>query len=150
MRIHLGYPSKPNEIDILNRQTDHHPIQDIRQVVTAAELVQAQQAIRTVYVDDLVKSYIVDIVTATRDHPDIYLGASPRGSLALFNTTRAWAAMNGRDYVLPDDVKYLAESTLAHRLIVSPSARIKNVSARQVVEDALRHTAVPGARAKVR
>jgi MoxR-like ATPase len=150
MRIHLGYPSKQNEIDILNRQVDHHPIQDIRQVVSAAELVQAQRAIHAVYVDDLVKSYIVDIVTATRDHPDIYLGASPRGSLALFNTTRAWAAINGRDYVLPDDVKYLAEPTLAHRLIVSPSARIKNVSARQVVEDALRHTPVPGARARVR
>lgn len=150
MRIHLGYPSKHNEVDVLNRQTDHHPISDIHQVITAAELVQAQRAIRTVYVDDLVKSYIVDIVNTTRDHPDIYLGASPRGSLALFNTSRAWSAMNGRDYVLPDDVKYLAEATLAHRLIVSPSARIKNVTARQVVEDSLRHTAVPGARAKVR
>ncbi len=150
MRIHLGYPSKQNEIDVLNRQADHHPIADLRQVVSAEELVQAQRAARSVYVDDLVKSYIVDVVTATRDHPDIYLGASPRGSLALFATTRAWAAMNGRDYVLPDDVKYLAESTLAHRLIVSPSARIKNVTARQVVEDALRHTAVPGARARVR
>ncbi|MBK8048402.1 MAG: MoxR family ATPase [Anaerolineales bacterium] len=150
MRIHLGYPTKQNEVDILNRQSDHHPIQDIQQVVSVAELMQAQRAIRAVYVDDLVKSYIVDIVTTTRDHPDIYLGASPRGSLALFNTTRAWAALNGRDFVLPDDVKYLAEPTLAHRLIVSPSARIKNVTARQVVEDALRHTPVPGARAKVR
>ena len=150
MRIHLGYPSKQHEIDILNRQVDHHPIQDVQQVVSVGELIEAQRAIRTVYVDDLVKSYIVDIVNATRDHPDIYLGASPRGSLALFNTTRAWAALNGRDFVLPDDVKYLAEPTLAHRLIVSPSARIKNVSARQVIEDALRHTAVPGAKAKVR
>jgi MoxR-like ATPase len=150
MRIHLGYPSKQNEIDVLNRQADHHPIADLQQVVSAAELVQAQRAARSVYVDDLVKSYIVDIVTMTRDHPDIYLGASPRGSLALFATARAWAALNGRDYVLPDDVKYLAEPTLAHRLIVSPSARIKNVTARQVVEDALRHTPVPGARARIR
>jgi MoxR-like ATPase len=150
MRIHLGYPSKQNEIDVLNRQASHHPIADLQQVVSAAELVQAQRAVRTVYVDDLVKSYIVDLVTMTRDHPDIYLGASPRGSLALFSTARAWAALNGRDYVLPDDVKYLAEPALAHRLIVSPSARIKNVTARQVIEDALRHTAVPGARARVR
>jgi MoxR-like ATPase len=150
MRIHLGYPSKQNEIDVLNRQANPHPIHDLQQVVSAAELVQAQAAVRTVYVDDLVKSYIVDLVTTTRDHPDIYLGASPRGSLALFSTARAWAAMNGRDYVLPDDVKYLAEPTLAHRLIVNPSARIKNVTARQVIEDALRHTAVPGARARVR
>ncbi|MBW7884516.1 MAG: MoxR family ATPase [Caldilineaceae bacterium] len=150
LRIHLGYPSKQNEVDVLSRQSDHHPIRDVNQVISADELLAAQQEIRTVYVDDLVKSYIVDIVNTTRDHPDIYLGASPRGSLALFHTARAWAAMNGRDYVVPDDVKYLAESTLAHRLIVSPSARIKNVSARQVIEDALRHTPVPGARARVR
>lgn len=150
MRIHLGYPSKQNEIDMLNRQSDHHPIHDVRQVITADELVAAQRAIRTIYVDDLVKSYIVDLVTTTRDHPDVYLGASPRGSLALYHTSRAWAAMNGRDFVLPDDVKRLAEPTLAHRLIINPSARIKNVSARQVIEDALQHTAVPGARARVR
>jgi MoxR-like ATPase len=150
MRIHLGYPSKQNEVDVLNRQAERHPITGLQQVVSAAELIQAQRAVRTVYVDDLVKSYIVDLVNTTRDHPDVYLGASPRGSLALFSTSRAWAALNGRDYVLPDDVKYLAESTLAHRLIVSPSARIKNVTARQVIDDALRHTTVPGAKARVR
>ncbi len=135
---------------MLTRQSDHHPINDISQVISADELVAAQRAIRTVYVDDLVKSYIVDLVTTTRDHPDVYLGASPRGSLALYNGSRAWAAINGRDYVLPDDIKYLAEPTLAHRLIVSPSARIKNVTPRQIIEDALQHTAVPGARATVR
>lgn len=150
MRIHLGYPSKQNEVEVLNRQTQHHPIANLQQVVSAEELVQAQRAVRTIYVDDLVKSYIVDIVNTTRDHPDVYLGASPRGSLALFNTARAWAALNERDYVLPDDVKYLAETTLAHRLIISPSARIKNVTARQIIDDALRHTSVPGAKAKVR
>jgi MoxR-like ATPase len=150
MRIHLGYPSRANEIDVLTRQTSHHPIQDIRQVISVDELVAAQVAAREVYVDELVKGYIVDLVTTTRDHPDIYLGASPRGSLALFLASRAWAAMEGRDYVLPDDVKLLAESVLAHRLIVSPSARIKNVNARQIMEDALRHTPVPGAKARVR
>jgi MoxR-like ATPase len=150
MRIQLGYPAKAHEVDVLSRQSDHHPIEDLQQVVSVEELVAAQQAVRTVYVDDLVKGYIVDLVGTTRDHPDIYLGASPRGSLALFAATRAWAAMEGRDYVIPDDVKLLAESTLAHRLIISPSARIKNVSARQIIEDALRHTPVPGARARVR
>jgi len=150
LRIHLGYPSKQNEINVLTRQSDHHPIHDIHQVISADELVAAQRAIRAVYVDDLVKSYIVDLVTTTRDHPDVYLGASPRGSLALYTGARAWAAINGRDYVLPDDIKYLAEPTLAHRLIVSPSARIKNVTPRQIIEDALQHTAVPGARATAR
>ncbi len=150
MRIRLGYPLKSNEVDMLNRQSEHHPIQDIDQVISVEELVAAQRAVRTVYVDNLVKEYIVDLVATTRDHPDIYLGASPRGSLALFSVARAYAAMEGRDYVLPDDIKLLAEPTLSHRLIVSPSARIKNVTARQVIEDALRHTAVPGARSRVR
>jgi MoxR-like ATPase len=150
MRIHLGYPSKAHEIDVLNRQSDHHPIQDLEQVVGVEELVEAQRMARSVYVDDLVKTYIVDLVNTTRDHPDIYLGASPRGSLGLFAAVRAWAAIEGRDFVVPDDVKLLAEPTLAHRLIISPSARIKNVTPRQIIEDTLRHTPVPGARAKIR
>jgi MoxR-like ATPase len=150
MRINLGYPTKKHEIDVLTQQTNHHPIQDLDQVISSEELMEAQEAIRQVYVDDLVKAYIVDLVSSTRDHPDIYLGASPRGSLALFLASRAWAALEGRDFVLPDDIKRLAEATLAHRIIISPSARIKNVTSRQIVEDALRHTPVPGARAKVR
>ncbi len=150
MRIHLGYPGKSHEIEVLTRQTDHHPIQDLEQVVALEELVEAQRAVREVYVDDLVKAYIVDLVTTTRDHPDIYLGASPRGSLALFQSARAWAALEGRDFVLPDDIKRLAEATLAHRLIISPSARIKNVTPRQIIDDALLHTPVPGARVKAR
>jgi MoxR-like ATPase len=150
LRIHLGYPSKTDEIDVLNRQSDHHPIGDLEQVITAEELISAQKSVNEIYVDDLVKNYIVDIVTTTRDHPEIYLGASPRGSLALFKTARAWAALEGRDFVLPDDIKLLAAPALAHRLIVSPSARIKNITPRQIVEDSLRHTPVPGARARVR
>jgi MoxR-like ATPase len=150
MRIHLGYPGKSQEIDMLSRQTDHHPIQDLDQVVALEELVEAQNAIRQVYVDDLVKAYIIDLVTTTRDHPDVYLGASPRGSLALFMASRALAALEGKDYVVPDHVKALAEPTLAHRLIISPSARIKNVTTRQIIDDALKHTPVPGARVKVR
>ncbi len=150
MRIHLGYPSRTNEVDVLNRQSDHHPIEDVKQVLSVEELVAGQREIRSIYVDDQIKGYIVDLVTNTREHQDIYLGASPRGSLALFNASRAWAAMQGRNFVLPDDVKLLAESVLSHRLLVSPSARIKNVTPRQVVEDSLRHTAVPGARSKSR
>ena len=150
MRIRLGYPGKREEMDVLSRQVDHHPIEDVDQVVSLAELLAAQDAIKAIYVDDLVKEYIVDLVTATRNHADIYLGASPRGSLALFKTSRAWAALQGRDYVLPDDIKILAETTLAHRLIVSPSARIKNVDPRQIIEDILKSIPVPGAKARVR
>jgi MoxR-like ATPase len=150
MRIHLGYPAKQHEIEMLGRQTERHPILDVQQVISSDELVAAQQSIKRVYVDDLVKAYIVDLVNTTRDHPDIYLGASPRGALALYNAARAWAAIANREWVLPDDVKIMAEPTLAHRLIVNPSARIKNVTARQIIDDTLRHTAVPGARARLR
>ena len=150
LRIQLGYPSKSQEIDVLGRQATRHPISELEQVVSAEELLEMQEAVKGVYVDDLVKEYIVELTSSTRNHPDVYLGASPRGSLALFKVSRAWAALNGRDFVLPDDVKMLAEVTLAHRLLISPSARIKNVTAHQVIEDALRHTPVPGARVQAR
>lgn len=150
MRIRLGYPLKRHEIDILNQQARRHPIESLEQVVSIEELMAAQEAVKDIYIDDAIKEYIVDLVTVTRDHPDVYLGASPRGSLALFRAARAWAAISGRDFVLPDDVKLLAEPTLAHRLIVSPSARIKNVDTRNVIEDALTHTPVPGSRVRPR
>ncbi|MCO6449196.1 MAG: MoxR family ATPase [Caldilineales bacterium] len=147
MRIHLGYPERKDEIAILDSQIDHHPIRDLEQVVSAEELTEAQAAVKTVYMDDQIKSYIVSIATATRQHPDVYLGASPRGSLALFKTSRAYAALSGRDYVIPDDVKALAVPTLAHRLIISPSARIKNVDPETIVKETLATVTVPGARA---
>lgn len=150
MRISLGYPSPEDEIAILDSQQYSHPIESISQVVAVEELVEAQKEIKEVYVDPLIKEYIVTLVTATRQHSDIYLGASPRGSLALYHTTRAWAAVQGRDYVIPDDVKALAEATLAHRLIVSPSARIKDVNPKTVVEEITHSTPVPGTRVKAR
>jgi len=145
VRIRLGYPDR-NDEKLIDTQRDHHPIEDVGQVVDREELVQAQAEVKEVYVDDLVKDYIVDLVTATRNHPDIYLGASPRGSLFLYKGSRALAAMRGRDYVLPDDVKVLAKPVLAHRLIVSPDARIRNVSAEAVVEEIVSTVPVPGAR----
>jgi MoxR-like ATPase len=115
------------------------------QVVSVQELVAAQHAIREVYVADEIKRYIIDLVSASRQHPDVYLGSSPRGSLALFRTSQARAAMAGRDYVIPDDVKALAEVTLAHRIIVGPAARIKDIASRTIVQDILQATPVPGA-----
>jgi MoxR-like ATPase len=149
MRVSLGYPSAADEMRILELQREHHPVEDIGQIVTADELVAAQIAIKRVYVDDLVKEYIVELANASRRHPDVYLGASPRGSLALFHTTRAYAALEGRTYVIPDDVKTLLVATFAHRLIISPSARLKNVEARAVVEQISASVPVPGMRAKV-
>jgi MoxR-like ATPase len=150
MRISLGYPSASDEIHILESQREHHPVQDIDQVVSVEELLAAQDAAKGVYVDDLIKEYIVSLANASRSHPDVYLGASPRGSLALFKGARAYAALEGRTYVIPDDVKALLETTFAHRMIISPSARIKNVDARVVVEEIAASVPVPGARVKVR
>jgi MoxR-like ATPase len=148
LRINLGYPKKEDEQKILDAQQFKHPIEDLGQVVTVDELLAAQKTVKQVYVDELVKRYIVDLVGMTREHPDAYLGASPRGSITLYKTAQVRAAIDGRDYVIPDDIKALAMSALAHRLIVSPSARIKDVDPRAVVEDVLHSVPVPGARVR--
>ncbi len=145
LRIQLGYPSPVEEMSILSLQQYEHPIQNVYQVVSVQELLAAQQAVREVYVAEEIKRYVIDLVTASRQHADVYLGSSPRGSLALFHTSQARAAMAGRDYVIPDDVKALAEVTLAHRIIVGPAARIKDISSRTIVQDILATTPIPGA-----
>jgi MoxR-like ATPase len=145
IRVSLGYPGRANELEMLGRQHRAHPLEGLEPVVGVEELLAAQAAVREVHVADPIKEYIVSLVEGTRAHEDVALGASPRGSLALYNTVRAWAAISGRDYVVPDDVKLLAEPTLAHRVIVNPSARIKHVDSRVVVADVLARTAVPGA-----
>jgi len=148
MRVDLGHPSPQDEIVILEAQQYEHPIRKLDQVVSADELMQAQEQVKSIHVDQLVKEYIVELVTASRKHPDVYLGASPRGSLALFKTAQARAALDGRDYVTPDDVKALALPTLAHRMIISPAARIKNVDSRSIVQELLYSVPVPGTRVR--
>jgi MoxR-like ATPase len=145
LRIQLGYPGKEEEIEVFDRQQFVHPIEQLEQVVTTDELLAAQKAIREIYLDTLVKEYIVEITRRTRIHPDVYLGASPRGGLAIYRLSQARAAMFGRDYVLPDDVKALAESALGHRIIVGPAARIKDIEPSTIVQDILDNVPVPGA-----
>jgi MoxR-like ATPase len=146
LRIHLGYPSRTQEVTVLESQQLRHPIDSLSRVVSDRELLEVQAAVRAIHADRLIKQYVVDISSATRDHPDVYLGASPRGSLSLFRATQARAVLPGRDFVIPDDVKALAVATLAHRVIVSPAARVKNVSARTVVDEVLQSLPVPGSR----
>lgn len=146
LRIRLGYPEPDQEIAMLDAQRVVHPLEEIGQVVDAPMFLRSQEEVKEVYLNDLVKQYIVDVVGAIRKHEDIYLGASPRGSIAMYKTAQARAALRGRDYVIPDDIKYMAEPTLAHRIIVSPSARIKNVDPRDIVADVLGTVPVPGAR----
>lgn len=141
IRIQLGYPSPAEELVVLSAQQFEHPINNMKQIVSASELTAAQRAIREVYVAEEIKRYIVDLVTASRNHPKVYLGASPRGSLALFRCAQTRAAMAGRDYVIPDDVKALAEVTLAHRII----AHDRDENTRIIVQEILQYTAVPGA-----
>ena len=150
MRLSLGYPSAADELVVLTAQQQAHPLDALEQVVSLEDLLQLQQEVRGVYVDRLVSEYIVAVVTATRVHQKVYLGASPRGSLALYRASQARAMMYGRDYVIPDDVKELGEPTLAHRLIVSPAARIRNVDPRQIIEEIVEAVPVPGAGAAAR
>ena len=147
MRVNLGYPERQAELQVLATRQREQPIDDIQQVVTLEEVFAAQEAVKDVYVDPLVSNYIVDITRATREHADVYLGASPRGSLGLFRSGQALAAVAGRDYVVPDDVKRLAESVLSHRVIVSPAARIRSVDTRAIVAGILDFVPVPGASA---
>jgi MoxR-like ATPase len=147
LRLHLGYPERLDEIAILKRQRQAHPLESLQTVAQIDELLQLQQTIRDVYVDDLLEEYIVGLATATRNHEDVYLGASARGSLALYRTAQAWAAIQGRDFVTPDDLKFLATPVLGHRMIVSPAARIRSVTADAVIEEILGAVPVPGARA---
>jgi MoxR-like ATPase len=147
LRVHIGYADRLDEIAILKRQRDGHPIETLSTVVDVAELLHLQEVIKQVHVDDLIVEYIVALVVATRDHGDVYLGASTRGALALYRAAQAWAAINGRDFVIPDDVKLLAQPVLGHRLIISPAARVRNVTAQAIIDEVLAAVPVPGARA---
>jgi MoxR-like ATPase len=144
MRIRLGYPLQEDEILVLERQQFHHPFEDLEQVVTVEELLQAQEAVKEVFVSPALKRYIVDLNHQTREHSEVYLGASPRGSLALYRTAQARAAIAERDFVLPDDIKALAVPTMAHRVILGPGARLRDLNAQQVVEEILHGVPVPG------
>jgi MoxR-like ATPase len=129
---------------VLERQQFRHPIDELDRVVSEEEVVQAQEAVKSVFVAPAVKQYIVELTRRTREHPDVYLGASPRGSLTLFRAGQARAAMHGREFVLPDDIKAIAEEALSHRVILGPAARLRDLTTAQVVEEILSSTPVPG------
>jgi len=144
LRVRLGYPSSMDEIEILNRQQFRHPIETLKSVIKVVELKEAMEEIKNVFVSDAIKRYVVELTKRTRQNADVYLGASPRGSLALFRTGQVAAALAERDYVLPDDIKRLAVPVLAHRVIVGPAARLRELSAEKIVQEILDNTPVPG------
>jgi MoxR-like ATPase len=144
LRIHLGYPALDDEVKILGDQQYQHPIYSLKSVVSLEDLQKMQEAVRKIYVSPAVKRYIVELTRATRENPDVYLGASPRGSLGLFRAGQARAAIQGRDYILPDDVKALAPYVLSHRVVTNPAARLKNLTSAQIVKEIMMNLPVPG------
>jgi MoxR-like ATPase len=144
MRIHLGYPNLQEEITIMENQQFIHPIESVKPVADCLDLITLQEAVKKIYVDHLVKQYIATLVESTRNHPSIYLGASPRGSLGLFRTAQAYALLKGRDYVIPDDVKAMAEPVLAHRLVLQSLNGSKDKSGRTNIQEILESVPVPG------
>ena len=143
VRLSVGYPTLDEEGRMLQRMQHGHPIDDLQPVAKAEDILAAQAAIREVHLDDKVRTYILQIVHASREHEDVLLGASPRASIALFRTAQALAAIGGRDFVLPDDVKRMAHPVLAHRLILKPESRLRKRTSALVVQDIVGDTAVP-------
>jgi MoxR-like ATPase len=144
LRLRLGYPDAEDEVRVLEAQQFRHPFVELQKVVEVEELNRMQEAVKEIFVSPSLKRYIIDLVHQTRKHSEVYLGASPRGSLALYRTAQALAAIVGRDFVLPDDIKALAVPTLAHRVILGPGARLRDLDAQQIVEEILHSIPVPG------
>jgi len=140
IRLSLGYPGTGDEIQMLRNLRKQHPIETVGQVVEGIELLNLYDVVTDVHVDETLERYILAIVQATRAHPDVALGASPRGSLALYKTSQALAALRSRDYVIPDDVKTLVPLTLAHRLIVRPESQLRGRSAEAILAEILEQT----------
>ena len=145
VRVTLGYASFEQELSIIKRQEQIDPMESLVSVASPESLILVQDQVKQVYVDDLVRRYIVSLVQSTRQHQDVILGASHRGSLSLFRATQSLALIRGREFVLPDDVKELAVSVLGHRLIIVPEARSKGVNGQGVITSLIDNLAVPGA-----
>ncbi len=149
MRLHMGYPSAADEVAILGRQLQGHPIEGVRPVLHAQDVAELRSVVREARVSEPIREYIVDLVNATRECPDLALGASLRGSLDLLHSSQALAVLRGRDHVLPDDVKELAEPVLAHRVIPHPDARLRRLDGSEIIRNLLRQVPVPIAPALV-
>ena len=145
LKTRLGYPDKDEEIRILKRFQESDPLRQLDSVATPDDITRLQQARRGIRVSEPVREYIADIVRATRDHPAIQFGASPRGSLSLMRAGQARAALRGREFILPDDIKYLARPVLAHRLILSEEERLRGEDSDHFIDELIGQISVPAA-----
>ncbi|WP_027340373.1 AAA family ATPase [Halonatronum saccharophilum] len=143
MKVSVGYPGEGQEVKILHKVRKTHPIEDLGSVVTPEDLKEMKGQVRDVHVEEKVAQYIVDIVAKTRNHSDLKLGVSPRGSIDLYHSTQAKAALKGRDFVIPDDVKELAPSILSHRIILHSASRLRGQKAEGIIKDILQKIPVP-------
>jgi MoxR-like ATPase len=143
MRLSMGYPSRASELEILDRHGSHSVLEELQPVSDAAEVNVLIKMAREVHVAPTLRRYIVELTEATRDHPDVHLGASPRASLYLLRSSRSLAASRGRDYVVPDDIKDLATFVLAHRIILAPEAQMRGAAAEDVLEGLLGRVPIP-------
>ncbi len=143
MKFSLGYPTVEEELRMLSLLQKSHPIDKLKPVAKTEELVEAQQKVREIFIDPKVQQYLLQIVHDSRQHPGLALGASPRASIALYRTSQAMAAILGRDYVLPDDVKKVVRPVMGHRLILKPESRLRKVTADQVLDEIVSEIAVP-------
>jgi MoxR-like ATPase len=142
-KLRMGYPTKSEEYEVLTLAEKERPIHKIDSVITKVELIKLQSEIQKVYVDETIKHYIIDLTSKTRKHPSVYLGASPRASIALMKAAQAYAFITGRDYIIPDDIQYLAQYTLPHRIILRSEAKFEGKSADELVNDLIVSTNVP-------
>ncbi len=143
MKISMGYPTFLEELELLERNSQNSPIEEIGVVLSREDLLEIQQKVKTVYVDKTIQQYIIHLVSQTREHPLIYLGVSPRGSLALMKAAKALAYINGRDYVIPDDVKFLAPYIMGHRILLTSEARYDGETNDSVIENIIKTTHIP-------
>ena len=143
LKVKMGYPKGEEEVEVLSRAQLQHPIENIQKVVQIEDILMLQKEVQNIFVDDSMKEYIVLLANLTRKHESTYLGVSPRGSIALMKASQAYALMSGRDYVVPDDIQYLAPFVFAHRIIMKPEARYSGMSTEDIVYDIIANTSVP-------
>jgi MoxR-like ATPase len=143
LKMKMGYPTVEEEMEVLTRVQTSTPIETLTPVVSVEELIMLQNAVKQVYVDETIKNYIVSLANETRIHGSVYLGVSPRGSIALMRAAQSYAFIQGRDYVIPDDIQYLVKAVFAHRIILKSEAKFEGISSEIVIERILSRVSVP-------
>ena len=149
-KLRMGYPCFNEELDVLSLQENSHPIETLEPVITKEDFIRLQREVQNVRADDSIKEYIVEIVQKTRQHASVQLGVSPRGSIALMKAAQAYALLHHRDYVIPDDIQYLAPFTLPHRMLLQPEAKFEGIEAETIVREIMSAVKVPVQRSSIR